>query len=222
MRSSTTIDEPAVDEPTELGRIDALLATIRDLDAQVARLRAAQAEAIAELDRRIPATFPDAVREELMVACRITQTQARRRHETAKALAGRLSHTRAALAAGRISFEHAVQMADATTRLSLQQAALVETEVLDDPRAVTPGQLGWRAREAADRLVPLEPTAPDPAWPVKPLDAYWHPDGAVDYGLHLPAADAAVVATWVGAAAGRIGPEDHRRPTEGGPTRSST
>lgn len=141
--------------PTELGPIEALTAVIAEIEAQVARLRAEQASVIAELDRRIPATFPEAAREELVVACRITQTQARGRLETARALARRLTHTRAALAAGRISFEHAIEMAEATGRLTAQEAALVETEVLDDPRAITPGQLGWRAREAASRLVPL-------------------------------------------------------------------
>ncbi|HEX7353455.1 MAG TPA: DUF222 domain-containing protein [Mycobacteriales bacterium] len=215
MRSSPT-GVAAVDAPDcpQLAEIEALLDTVRALEGEVARLRGRQAAAIADLDRRIPAFFPDAVREELMVACRITEAQARRRHETARALAGRLRHTREALERGRISFEHAVQMADATSRLDPAQTALVETEVLDDPRAVTPGQLGWRARQAAERLVPLDPPVPDPRWPARSLDAYWHPDGTVDYGLHLPPAEAAVVATWVGSAGGRSGPEDHRRPTE--------
>lgn len=214
MRSSAVVDEAAVAGAHPLAEIEALLDTVRDLEAQVSRLRAAQAAAVAELDRRMPAMFADAVREELMLACRITQTQARRRHETSTALAWRLDHTRAALEVGRISFEHAVEMAAATSRLTREQAGLVETEVLDDPRAVTAGQLGWRAREAAARLVPLDPPEPDPLWPTRSLDAFWHPDGTVDYGLHLPPADAAVLAAWMGPAAARTGPDDRRRPTE--------
>lgn len=211
MGSSVVVDAA---ECSELQQLDTLVATISGLEAQIARLRAAQAEAIADLDRRLPGPFPDAVREELMVACRITQNQARRRLETSRALAYRLTHTMAALTAGRLSFERAIQMADATSRLSRQEAGLVETEVLGDPRAVTPGQLGWRARAAASRLVPVDPPTPTPDWPVASLDAFWHPDGTVDYGLHLPAPDAAVVAAWIAAAAARFGPDDHRRPTE--------
>ncbi|MGH3744584.1 MAG: DUF222 domain-containing protein, partial [Mycobacteriales bacterium] len=77
-----------------------------------------------------------------------------------------------------------------------------------------PGQLGWRAREAAARLVPLDPPAPPDPFPVRALDGFWHDDGSVDLGLHLPAVDAAVFCTWVEAASGRHGPDDQRRPAE--------
>ena len=213
MRSiPSEVNPPA--EPTALDRIHDLVEEIREAERRVAVVRAEQATLIAELDRHIPAFFPDAAREELMVACRLTQHQARRRLETARALDGRLEHTRHALAEGRISFEHAAEMADATRNLGRSMAALVETEVLDDPRAVTPGQLGWRAREAAARLVPPDPTQPEVREPVRSLNAFWHPDGAVDFAAHLPAADAAVIATWVDATSVRQGPDDLRLATE--------
>jgi hypothetical protein len=209
--SSNLVASPEVPQSAPL---DAVIEGIAEGERQIARLRAEQAGLVAELDRRIGSGFPDAAREELMVACKITQAQARSRLDTARALSRRLDHTRAALEAGRISFEHAAAMAGATRGLDRQLAALVETEVLGDPRAVTPGQLGWRAREAAARLVAPDLPPPTVTDPTKALTGFWHDDGSVEFGLHLPAPDAAVVATWVTAASVRRGRDDLRPATE--------
>jgi len=143
-------------------QLGTLVEGIADVERQIARLRAQQAELVDELDRQIGSGFPDAAREELMVACKITAVQARRRLDTARALARRLAHTRDALRGGRIRFEHEAAMADATRELDRELAGLVETEVLCDARAVTAGQLGWRAREAAARLAPPTCLRPRP------------------------------------------------------------
>lgn len=109
-------------EGTVLDQIGDLIMGIGDLERQIAALRCEQARLVDQLDRRIGPGFPDGAREELMVACKITQTQARRRLDTARALARRLPHTRAALAAGRISVEHADAMAAATRGLDRERA----------------------------------------------------------------------------------------------------
>ncbi|HEX7353590.1 MAG TPA: DUF222 domain-containing protein [Mycobacteriales bacterium] len=204
----------AVAELPRAAALDQVIEGIADVERRVARLRAEQAALVDELDRLIGVGLPDAAREELMATCRLTATQAQRRLQTSTALMHRLAHTRNALAAGRISFEHAAALADATAGLGRHQAALVETEVLDDPRAHTPGQLAWRAREAAARLLPLVDPAPRREPPARSLVGYWHDDGAVDYYLSLAPADAALVSTFVDAASGRQGPGDLRRATE--------
>ncbi|MGH3743846.1 MAG: DUF222 domain-containing protein, partial [Mycobacteriales bacterium] len=138
MSSNAVVGEQAAERPPAR-TADALVAEIVDAERQIAALRATQAGLVVDLDRLIGADFPDAAREELMVACKITAGQARRRLDTARALSRRLAHTRAALSAGRISVEHADAMAAATRGLPRDAAALVETEVLGDTRAHTPG-----------------------------------------------------------------------------------
>lgn len=95
MSSNAIAPAQPLESPQTAG-LEAVVAGIVDVERQIARLRAGQAGLVADLDRLIGVGLPDAAREELMVGCRITATQARRRLETARALAGRLAHTQAA------------------------------------------------------------------------------------------------------------------------------
>ena len=194
------------------------------LETRIAALRFVQLELIGELDRLVPAGFPDAAREELAVACRISDTQARKRLESARAITAgpdsdgmarepRLSATARALADGEVSLEHAEAMAAATQGLDVSSARWVETTVLADPRARTPGQLAYRARKAALQVGAEQAERRAAAQAERELLAFeW--GGRVSFSWSMPSLDAAVVAAWLDGVSGRQGGDDQRLSAE--------
>ncbi|HEY5334473.1 MAG TPA: DUF222 domain-containing protein [Mycobacteriales bacterium] len=188
------------------------------LESRIAALRSEQLALIGELDRLVPAGFPDAAREEVAVACRISDAEARRRLDTARAVTAAPSATTAepvlpatarALAAGEISLAHGEAMAAAVRGLDIESARWVEVQVLADPRARTPGQLAYRARQAALQVGAEQAERRATAQANRELVA-WEFDGRVSFSWTMPSVDAAVVAGWLDGVSGRRGPDDQR------------
>jgi hypothetical protein len=205
MRSSSV--ERSWEIPTELAA----------LEAKVAGLRSAQLELIGELDRLVPSGFPDAAREEVAVACRVSDTEARKRLDTARALTALpetgakpvLPATGRALADGEISLAHAQAMTAATCGLDVESARWVECTVLADPRVRTPGQVAYRARKAALEVGADRAKRRAAAQADRELLAFEF-DGRVSFSWSMPTVDAAIVGGWLDGVSGRQGPDDQR------------
>jgi hypothetical protein len=201
-----------------LDRMWEIPAQLASLEAQVAGLRSAQLALIGELDCLVPAGFPDAAREEVAVACRVSDTEARKRLETARALTASrpgtgaepvLSATARALAGGEISLAHAQALAAATRALDVESARWVEVQVLADQRARTPGQLGFRARKAALQVGADRAERRSAALADRELVAFEF-DGRVSFSWSMPTVDAAFVGGWLDTVSGPQGPDDQR------------
>ncbi len=93
-------------------------------------------------------------REQVQLAARVGEYDARRRLATAVALRDRLPATALALGSGRISARHADALAAETAGLGGVDAGVVERSVLADPRRVTAAQFRARARALAAAFAP--------------------------------------------------------------------
>ncbi|HVV29816.1 MAG TPA: HNH endonuclease signature motif containing protein [Mycobacteriales bacterium] len=150
----------------------ALLEVLGMLEAQAGWLASVQNRALCALRDRAAAHRPTASstspggpdddkhweREELRLAQRLGEYDARHRIETAVALRDRLPSSAAALAAGRISWRHADAIATETAALDPARAGAVERLVLADRRAVTVAQTRRAARRATAALAPEQAT----------------------------------------------------------------
>lgn len=205
---------------SDLDRVWEIPEQLAALERRVAALRLEQLELIGELDRLVPIGFPDAAREEVAVACRISDGEARKRLAAARALrepvtragtAGepRLAATAAAMAAGEVSLEHAQAMAAATAELEVESARWVEATVLADTRARTPGQVAFRARKAALQVGAEQAERRAAAQSARELLAFEF-EGRVCLSWSMPAVDAAVVAGRLDGLSARRGPGDVR------------
>ena len=187
---------------------------IRALQAQINALHAEQLHEVAVLDhawaRIVGIHYPDAARDEIAIGLRLTETQAQHRLETARALEQRLPHTRELGLAGRLSLEHLHAMAGRHRRPRPGPGSQVEIRVLDDERAIRPGQLAFRARAAAQELTGPTDERRAAQQPQRSLQAWRDPWGQVGFSLSVPEPDAAVIDTYLAATASRQGPDDLR------------
>lgn len=152
--------------------------------------------------------FPEWERELLAARCAIPAGEARRRCAAAQALAERLPMTARALAAGAVSWSHAVALADESEELSADQAGELERRVLADRRAVTAGQYRFRARKIAAALTP-EPS-PEETEQRRSLVAEQNRWGGVEMHVLLTDDGGRIVATALDALSGCTGPDDQR------------
>ena len=103
------------------------------------------------------ATNLDSAREEVSCALSISGFHAERMVATARALTSRLTATRAAMLAGKLSYEHAVALAHGTRDLSDELARLVEAQLLDRAMTVTPARFAKKVARAAAKADPTGP-----------------------------------------------------------------
>lgn len=203
-----------------LDRVWEIPVELAALESQIVSLRFVQLQLIGELDRLVPAGFPDAARGEVSVACRMSGVEARKRLDTARATTTppdpdgavpepRLAATAQALANGEVSLAHAQAMAAATDGLDVESARWVEATVLADPRARTPGQLAYRARKAALQVGAEQAERRAAAQAGRELVAFEF-DGRVCFSWSMPSLDAALVAACLDGVSGRQGPDDQR------------
>jgi hypothetical protein len=199
-----------------LDRVWDIPVELADLEAKISMLRFAQLELVAELDALIPPGFPDAAREEVAVACRVSCTQAQRRLDTARALiparadgSSRLAATADAMSHGEITIEHAAELTSATAGLDDTAARWVEQQVLSDDRVRTPGQAGWWARKRALQVGADRAQRQAAAAAARTLRA-WDFSGEVTFSWTMPAVDASIVETCIEALSARQGADDQR------------
>ena len=199
----------------EAGLVD-MIARLRQCAAQV---DAAVAEVVAELATRQGGLTPEPQTEEelldqrewerelLAARLRLSPGQARGLCETSVALATRLPRLSAALHAGEISWAHAHAVATKTSELDADQSALVESRILSDRRAITPGQFRFRAERLAAELSGPDLDLPEPE---RALHAERSAEGGVEISASLTAEGGHVVATCLDALASPTGPDDDR------------
>ncbi len=203
----------------------ALIEAVGAIDEQVGWLHSLRAVHLAELARRhaddvveVPPLAPGEwrdgretheaqwERETVGLRCSTTAYEARTRLETAAALEQRLPATARLLAAGGLSWQHAVALAQETSGLDETGAGLVERRVLADGRAVTAGQFRRRARRLVAALLP--PTPADEL-PERSLTSWDAADG-VELRVRLTTEGGAVVATCLDALATPTDADDER------------
>jgi hypothetical protein len=161
-----------------------------------------------ELDER-------SVLNELACTLRISPRTIDNRAAIAERLVTVLPATLAALAAGDISFPHALRLADATSALPDEVSAQVEAAVLDKATASTSGQFAAAITRAIRRYDARTPdTRHDDARAERRVVFTPREDGMADLWAHLPADAAAAIRDLVhrvAAQATRRGdPEDAR------------
>jgi hypothetical protein len=162
------------------------------LERTTAHLAALQARVLASLDR----TDDDWVREEVACALRISANAAGHRLGVARDLAERLPLTWEALHAGRISFAHASVMSELTSRLDVEQAAVVEARVMPRAQDKTPGELRRAARRAVLAAAPVTAeVARARAVADRTVQLFPLEDGMAELRAVLPAEGAATVMT---------------------------
>jgi hypothetical protein len=205
-------------DPSSLAE-SALTEAIAGLAAVVAWTQAVEASFVVELVARRggltpdPETPEDALRPEwereiLGARLGIGAGSARLLCETSVALAAKLPATAAALEAGDVTWQHAVNLVRETTELDAEAAGRVERAVLADHRVLTPVQVRNRARKLAAELMPAPP---EPYLPTAALHAENTSDGGVAIAVTLSAADGRTVAICLDALATKTGPDDDRQ-----------
>jgi hypothetical protein len=141
------------------GRQTALIAQFAE------QVRAEFEQARREQDARgLPVSFTDQTIEndieaEIGTALRLAPSTAGARVATAEALATRLPATQKALAAGKITYWHAVTMVRQTAHLDELDARAVEREVLPHAFRETVGALRRRLRKACMVVAPTDTSA---------------------------------------------------------------
>jgi len=130
--------------------------------------------------------------EEVAAALHVSGRTAGSRLAVARSLE-RLPSSAAALAAGRISYWHAVVLTDELHALQPETAAVVEAAVLPHAGDQTPGALRRAVRRAVARVDPLSiELAHQRAVDEQGVRSWPLPDGMAMLAATLPAADAAV------------------------------
>src|SRR5262245_1331505 len=192
------------------GLVDALVGYER-LAAWAA---AGQARMLAALGAALVRDDEDWTREEVAAALRLSGPTAQRRIEVARDLCARLPATLAALAAGGISYLHAVVIAEATHDLDDRAAARVEQRVLGRAAAQTVSELRRSVTRAVLAADPARAEhAHQRAVAERTVQTWALPDGMAEIRALLDAPDAALVMAAVNTLATKTGPED-RRPIE--------
>lgn len=152
------IDPEAVPGDLALMDADAALAEILDCERDIAAMQARQIRTVAHFaalrydDRN--QRVDEFAADELAPLLRISRTGAQARLDQAVELTGRLPGTVASLERGEIDLCKAKIVANHTHPLTAEHAAAVESSVLPDARAQTPGQLHAALRRAVLRVDP--------------------------------------------------------------------
>ncbi len=137
----------------------------------------------------------DSAREEISCALTISGYHAERMVTTARAFESRLQATRAAMLAGKISYEHAAHLAAGTSELTVTQARQVEAELLGKAMNVTPKQFAKKVATAAAKVDPdgFEKRHTK-AKTDRHIETYPREDGMAALYAYGPAADIATIA----------------------------
>jgi hypothetical protein len=133
---------------SDTGRIDLLVA----FERHIALLQAAQQQVLASLDGRAldwsGKKIIDYTREQVGAALRLSPGTAQRRLSIARTLAERLPATLELLRAGRLTYLHAMKLAEAVTAFDEQTTAKVEERVLTRAAEQTLAQFAASLRRA--------------------------------------------------------------------------
>lgn len=141
-----------------------------------------------------PFRVDDPVREEVAAALRMSGGAASDAITVARDLHTKLPGTAAQLAAGSITYSHAVVLSSECERLSSADAAEVERLVLNRAASKTPGQVRRHARRVAARIAPM-PLAEEVDAEFAKREVRMFSDGGVMATIEavLPAPDAMAV-----------------------------
>jgi hypothetical protein len=133
---------------SDAGRIDLLVA----FERHIALLQAAQQQVLASLDGRAldwsGKKLIDYTREQVGAALRLSPGTAERRLSIARTLAERLPATLNLLRSGRLTYLHAMKLAEAVTPFDEQTTAKIEERVLTRAAEQTLAQFGASLRRA--------------------------------------------------------------------------
>ncbi len=202
--AALSVLDPAV--LSHCGRVDALVALERHL-AWLAGMQAQVLAAMATDDR----SEDRWVREEVGCALRLSAVTAQRRLAVAETLTGTLAETGRALRRGRISYLHAMTLAEATYGLDDDTAVAVEARVLRRANGQTLAEFKRSVRRAVHALDPARveeqraQAMTERRVCISPRD-----DGMTELWALLPAEGAAAVMTAVDALASVTSATDPR------------
>lgn len=153
----------------------------------------------------------DWVCEEVAAALDLAPSTGRCRVGVARRLAGPLAATAAALAAGEISAQHAVALAEETAELIDEVATAVQDRVLAQAVWRTVPQLRRAVRRAVTVVDPVTAEAAHAAAVGRRTVERWSDrDGMAALTAWLPVPEADLVFTALDAGAARLGPDDPR------------
>lgn len=153
----------------------------------------------------------DWVCEEVAVALDLAPSTGRCRVGIARRLAGPLAATAAALAAGEISAQHAVALAEETAELADEVATAVQDRVLAQAAWRTVPQLRRAVRRATAVVDPVTAEVAHAAAADRRTVERWSDrDGMGALTAWLPVPEADFVFTALDAGAARLGPDDPR------------
>lgn len=185
----SSLPTSALNEVEQVEALQTLAAHRARTDVQMLDLVAAIAARTGD-----SATGIDSAREEVSCALSLSGYHAERMVETARALAGRLTATRAAMLAGQISYEHAAELAKGTRDLSAAQAHQVEGELLAKAMNVTSRRFAKKVAMAAAKIDPagLEERYAK-AKQDRHMESFPREDGMAALYAYGPAADIATI-----------------------------
>lgn len=200
------------------GRVDVLDAWERCaawVSAGQQRALVAVVDGSAEQRQQLPPQIADleekAALAEAAAAMRLSSQAGRRRLDVARALTGHLARTWAALAAGELSYLHAMALSEGVEQLDPASAVAVESAVLDRARRGTVGQLRRAVRRA---VLAVDPAGAEDrhaqALTSRHVELWDLEDGMAAIYAVLPADGALIVRTALDALAqrGRTAPSD--------------
>jgi uncharacterized protein DUF222 len=145
-----------VEALSDTGRVDLLVA----FERHIAMLQAAQQQVLASLDGRAldwsGTTLIDYTREQVGAALRLSPGTAERRLSIARTLVDRLPATLGLLRTGRVTYLHAMKLADAVNPFDEQTTAKIEQRVLTRAADQTLSQFGASLRRAVIAVDPRE------------------------------------------------------------------
>jgi Domain of unknown function (DUF222)/HNH endonuclease len=184
------------DALSDAGRVDLLVA----LERHLALLQAAQQQVLASLDGRAldwsGTKLIDYTREQVGAALRLSPGTAERRLSIARTLVDRLPATLELLRAGRITYLHAMKLAEAVDPFDIETTAKIERRVLVRAPEQTLSQFGASLRRA---VIAADPRRADQrhhdAIAERRVVFTPHDDGVTELWALLPADGAAVIET---------------------------
>ena len=137
----------------------------------------------------------DGIQDEVAAALRVSGRAAGLRIAAARALVHQLPATRELLAAGGVSYAHALAVVDECERLSVSDAREVDARGLSRAETQTPGQLRRSVRRAAAAVCPMRTAAVVDAEFARREVHLFHDGGVMaTITAELPAPDA--IAVW--------------------------
>jgi hypothetical protein len=206
---------------SDAGRVDLLVA----FERHIAMLQAAQQQVLTSLDGRAldwsGTKLVDYTREQVGAALRLSPGTAERRLAVARTLVDRLPATLDLLRAGRITYLHAMKLAEAVAAFDDQTTGKIEQRVLARAAERTLSQFGLSLRRAVIVADPRRAEQRhDDAVAQRRLVFTPQDDGITELWALLPADGAALIETVLNSlASGQTTPA---APISAAPTRCST